>query len=214
MSNKNIIEDRRNSLYYGKFRYVALFYIKEASALRSLDAKSIDRTIAFRNNWRARIDEHDRRKLHETAVHLTSLSNPYKTNISYNWIYFYTNSTKDIDFLATQTSLTKQGKTREAVVTHNKDVVGLRNPKHTFRTYIKSHRPEPHQRESLSSFVDNNSAEIRVSPGLRDFLKDKKLLWLSDGYFIDHNDMRMVTALALINPKLIRKTLPIVQVNS
>lgn len=214
MSNQTIDEDRRNSLYYGQFRYVSLFFIKEASALRDLDARSIDRAVDFRNNWRFRISVEERQQLHEVAGYLTSLTNPFKTNISFNWIYFYTNNLEDIKLLATKSPLAKQGKIREAVITHSKDVVGLRNPQHLYRTYIKSHKPEPHQRESLKAFVENNGTEIRVSPGLRDFLKDNKRYWLNDGYFIDHNDERMITALALINPNLIRKTLPIVQVNS
>lgn len=214
LSNNNIVKDKRNSLYYGQFRYVALFFLKEASVLRDLDARSIDRTIDFRNNWKIRVTNDERQRLHETAAHITSLTNPFKTNISYNWIYFYTNSLADIDILARNSPLTKQGKIREVVITHDKSVVGLKNPQHLYRTYIKSHRPEPHQRESLKAFVDHNSSEIRVSPGLREFLNDNKRYWLTDGYFIDHNDQRMITALALINPNLIRKTLPIVQVNS
>ena len=214
MSNNIIDEDRRNSLYFDQFRYVALFFVKEASALRSLEPKNIDRTIDFRNNWKFRVTNDERQCLHETAGYLRSLKNSFKTSISYNWIYFYTNHLSDIDFLATQSPMTKNGRTRQAVVTHSKDVVGLRNPKHLFRTYVKSHKPEPHQRESLASFLYNNQQEIRISPGFRDFLKDSRRMWLGDSYFIDHNDMRLVTALALINPNLIRKTLPIVQVNN
>ena len=214
LSKKALIEDRRNSLYFDQFSYVALFFLKEASALRSLEPENIDQTVEFRNNWRFRVTEDDRRRLHDTADYLRSLTNPFKTTISYNWIYFYTNELCDIDLLATQSPMTKNGPTRQAVVTHSKDVVALRHPQHLFRTYIKSHKPDSAQLESLANFLHNNRQEIRLSPGLRDFLAAKNRHWLSDSYFVDHNDMRMVTALALLNPRLVRKTLPIVQLNN
>lgn len=210
--SKKIIKDQRNSLYFRQFRYVATFYLKEASALRKLDHNVIDERVEFRNQWRFQINEDQRQRLHKACDCILSLAHPYKLTISHNWIYFYTNELKDIDALALGSPMTRQGTIKEAVITHAPDVVGLKNPQHLYRTYIRSHRPETQQRENLESFLQNNREEIRISPGLADFIKDKRRLWLNDGYFIDHNDMRMVTALALVSPKLVRKTLPIVMI--
>ena len=81
--------------------------------------------------------------------------------------------------------------------------------------FRSSHRPTDHQRDFLRDFLHHNQQDVRASQGLKDFLKPKNnRLWMMDYYFVDHNDMKMVTALALMNPKLVRKTLPIVKVNN
>ena len=102
----------------------------------------------------------------------------------------------------------------EVNVTHPKNTIGLKNPRHKFRTYIRSHKPTQDQINSLKAFVTAAGDDIRVSPSLRDFLTKQRYMWMQDHYFIDHNEMSMTTVLALLNPKLIRKTMPIVQVNN
>lgn len=209
--------DRRNSLYYGKFEYGARFYQKEISVIRKLDAEVIDESISYRNAWRNRelITDDMKHQLHATANHLLALKNPFKTMISMSWLYFYTNNPEDIDHLARFSPLQKLGKTTRVEITHARDTIGLKNPQHVYRTYVQSHKPTDHQREFLRDFVKHNKNEIRISPGLKDFLNPKsKRHWMMDYYFIDHNDMKMVTALALMNPKLVRKTMPIIKVNN
>lgn len=208
---------KRNSLYYGQFEYGARFYQKEISALRELDHQAIDRHVGYRNTWRNRdiITSDVIHQLHVTCNHLQSLQNPFKTMISMNWLYFYTNHVEDIDHLATLSPMKKLGSTTQVEITHARNSIGLKNPRHTFRTYVQSHRPTDHQRGFLRDFLQHNQSELRASQGLKDFLDPKsKRFWMMDYYFIDHNDMKMVTALALMNPKLVRKTMPIVKVNN
>lgn len=208
---------QKNRLYYGQFEYSARFHQKEISAIRELDHAAIDRHIGYRNAWRQRdiINSDSIHQLHVTCNHLLRLKNPFKTMISMNWLYFYTNHTEDIDYLATLSPMIKLGATTRVEITHARDSIGLKNPQHTFRTYVKSHRPTDHQREFLRDFIQHNREEIRASQGLKDFLNPKsKRFWMPDYCFIDHNDMKIVTALALMNPKLVRKTMPIVKINN
>lgn len=207
---------KRNDLFYGQFCYSARFYLKEASALRELNHESVDLTLNKRSNWGNKtITSDDRKNVHETCATLLGLQNPYKTMISMNWLYFYTNNLSDIDSLCANTPMEKLGHVSEVVITHPKNTIGLKNPKHAYRTYVRSHRPTDQQKESLREFVKHNKKFIKISQGLRNFLKAKQpRYYMSDYYFIDHNDMKMVTALALMNPGLVRKTMPIVQINS
>lgn len=208
----------RNSLFYGQFKYQCKYHVPEASCLRKLDHDAINKVISHRNEWTSgrRIGPTQAKSLHDICDQLTALTNPFKTMISGNWIYFYTNELLDIDVLA-QGDLGKPlwGEISEVNITHSKGEIGLRNPQFNFRTFIREHRPSPQEITTLKSFVESAGSDLRASPGMLEFLKhSSRRVWLSDGYFFDHNEMSMATALALISPKLIRKTLPIVQVNN
>lgn len=207
---------KRNSLYYGLYQYSAQFYIREASALRILDHHAIDKTLDFRTSWsRHVVQPQDRVAVHRACDSLLNITNSYKTMVSYNWIYFYTNDLCDIDYLIAASNMRHIGEITTVEITHKKDTIGLKNPKYAYRTYVRSHRPTEHQIQSLREFIKHSENEIRASQGLKDFLSTKnRRYWMSDYYFIDHNEMSIVTALALMNPKLVRKTMPIVKVNN
>jgi hypothetical protein len=209
-------EVKRNSLYYGLYQYSAQFYIKEASALRILDHRAIDETLDYRSSWNTHhVQLHDRMAVHQACDSLLNIKNPYKTMVSYNWIYFYTNDLRDIDYLIATSQMRHIGEITTVEITHSKDTIGLKNPKYAYRTYIRSHRPTEQQIESLREFIKHGENEIRPSLGLKEFLSLKnRRYWMSDYFFVDHNDMKMVTALALMNPKLVRKTMPIVKLNN
>jgi len=185
--------------------------------LRELDHDKIDQVIAWRHTWlqyrRNSISSDAKEDLHTVCDQLQALPNPYKKVIYQNYIHIYTNSVEDIAALS-QGPMVLRGTTR-ANITHPKDTVGLQNPRHKFRTYVRSHKPTPEQTQNLASFISAAGADIRPSPGLKEFLGPKnRRMWMSDYYFVDHNEMSMVTALALMNPKLVRKTMPIVKVNN
>ena len=207
----------RDDLYYGQYQYQARFWLAEASCLRELGHDKIDRVIAWRHTWlqyrRNAISEGTKENLHTVCDQLQALPNSYKKVIYQNYIYIYTNSVDDIAALGAGPMNLRS--TTEVNITHPKDTVGLRNPRHKFRTYVRSHRPTPEQCENLASFISAAGADLRPSPGLKEFLSPKnRRYWMSDYYFVDHNEMSMVTALALMNPKLVRKTMPIVKINN
>jgi len=206
----------RDDLYYGQFLYQARFFLRESSCLRELDHDKIDRTVAWRDTWvqrtRKPIAADIKNNLHTVCDQLLALKNPYKKVIYQNWVYIYTSSFDDIVSLSLGPMELRS--TSQANVTHPKNTVGLKNPRHKFRTYVRAHKPTPEQKQSLASFIAAAGEDVRAGPGLKDFLSNNRYLWMQDHYFIDHNEMSMVTALALINPKLIRKTMSIVQVNN
>ena len=207
----------RNSLFYNQFHFQCKFHVPEASALRKLNHGEIDKTVYFRNSWtKNRVSDETKNRLHAICDQFHALKNPFKLTISSNWIYFYTSNLEDIDELALG-AIGKPlwGEITKVNVTHGKNEVGLQNPFFKFRTYVREHKPSPQEIENLTTFVESAAGELRASPGLVEFLKKSgQRVWINNGYFFDHNEMNMVTALALINPKLIRKTMPIVKVNS
>ncbi len=209
------IEDR-DDLYFGQYSYQSRFWLPEASCLRELDHNKIDHIIAWRSSWlqtrRGMITDEIKQKLHTVCDQLLALENSYKKVIYTNYVYIYTDSFADIAELSNGPMTLRS--VSKANITHPKHTIGLKNPRHNYRTYIRSHKPTPEQTQSLTSFISAAGDDIRPSPGLKDFLKNNRYVWMQDHHFIDHNEMSMATALALINPKLIRKTMPIVKVNN
>lgn len=206
----------RSSLYYGQFRYSARFYLKHASCLRANDHSVIDSILAMRMRWPRSndiIDETVVRNVHQVFDQLLGVQNDYKKTISSHWLYFYTNHIEDIETLNTG-PMRQVGNVGQANVTRQHGTVSQVNPKYQYRTYCFSHKPTQYQMESLKQFVKNSGSDIKVSPGFRDCINGSKYIWIMDHYFIDYNDTKIQTMLALINPRLIRKTMPIVRINN
>ena len=212
-------QSKRNDLYYGKFRYCARFFLPEASALRQLDHDKIDSTLQFRRSWSNKvIADFDIQNVHKTCASLLALENPYKTTISVNWIYFYTNELSDIISLA-QGPMRLNPQISQAEITHDKNTIPLLNPQHRFRTYFRSRKLDEQQFKALSEFLDANQEYVKTSDGMKSFFKRNRqttsrwALWTMDYYYVDHSDMKFVTALSLINSGLVSKTKQIVMVN-
>ena len=165
------VEDR-DDLYYGQYQFQARFFLPEAACLRTLDHDKIDGVIAWRSSWvqlkRQQLGTDVQNNLHTVCDQLNDLKNPYKKIIYQNWIYIYTNSFVDIATLSLG-PMTFRGAT-EVNITHPKNTIGLKNPKHKFRTYIRSHKPTQAQTDSLHAFVDAAGGDVRASPSLKEFL--------------------------------------------
>lgn len=213
----------RDSFYYSQFEYMARFVLKEASSLRVLNHNKIDQALDNRLFWATRRDinaaitPETRKHCHTVCDQLLELQHPHKHVImGANWLYFYTSSLEDINTLMSG-PMAKVGSIHRAKVVCSKDTIGLQNPKHAFRTYFKSHRPSSQQLDTLEEFLKINTGDLKASPGLNTLLKHRTRSfpgWVMDYHYIDHSDMRLVTALALLNPRLVRKTKQIVKVNN
>ncbi len=209
----------RDSLYYGKYLYSARFVLSEVSCLRKLDHKEIDNVLNVRELWASRRDRvitfDHRANCHIVADQLLNLKNPFKHVImGNNWLYFYTGNLEDIETLS-QGPMKRVATVSQATVVCPKNTIGLKDPKHQFRTYFKAHSPTEQQIRNLDDFIDANQEYIKPSNGLKSFFKrSNSYAWILDYHYIDHNDMKMVTALALLNPKLVRKTKQIVKINN
>jgi hypothetical protein len=150
---------------------------------------------------------------------LLAVGEPFKSVIAgKNWIYFYTSDLEAVHTLSTGPAR-RVGTVSQAQVVCAKDTIALQNPQHAFRTYFRCHSPTVPQLEALMEFAQINHDELKVSLGLtklfEHFSRQKHAYrWIMDYHYIDHNDMRLVTALALMHPRLVRKTKQIVQINN
>jgi hypothetical protein len=188
--------------------------MREGSCLRELSHQHIDRAIRMRNIWRREqtknlVTETMAANLHDMADILLATEIKYKLVVSGDCIWLYTN---DLDFVETISQLPYISFRHyyQSVVTKPKDCVSLRQPKHQFRSYFRNIKLEYGQRTQLVNFLDAQRSHVRISPGLTDWMTQNKWHRTQDHYFVDYDHEAWLIMLALVNPKLIRKTLKIV----
>ncbi len=188
--------------------------------MRTLSYENIQVTIEFRTRYRRdAVSDRVRDDLYTVCDQFLALTNPYKKILYGNsWIYFYTNELSDIISLA-QGPMRLNPQISQAEITHDKNTIPLLNPRHQFRTYFRSRKLDERQFNALSEFLDSNQEYIKTSEGMKLFFKRNRQqksrwsLWTMDYYYVDHSDMKFVTALSLITPGLVSKTKQIVMVN-
>ena len=208
------------------------FYLAEVSALKTLDHAYINVIIDRRKLWREvahqriggganaksrqtivsrrwkEITDDTVEDLHELADILIKTSIDHKFVTSVNHAYVYTNSItlfKRIVKLANIQDISYS----EAVINRPKDTIKLANPKYPYRSYLKSVKLSPKEKENIINFFSNQQDYMRISPAL--------VKWLlapfhrtQDYFFIDYESESWLLMLELVKPGLIRKTVNII----
>lgn len=226
---KPVVKDR---LFYDNYRYCMSFYLAEVSALKTLDHAYINVIIDRRKLWREvahqriggginaksrqtivsrrwkEITDDTVEDLHELADILIKTSIDHKFVTSVNHAYVYTNSItlfKRIVKLANIQDISYS----EAVINRPKDTIKLANPKYPYRSYLKSVKLSPKEKENIINFFSNQQDYMRISPAL--------VKWLlapfhrtQDYFFIDYESESWLLMLELVKPGLIRKTVNII----
>lgn len=223
-SNLNFKPVHSDRLFYDRWNYCVKFYLAEVSILRdTLEDHEILEALDSRKRWREQartrwpglnmamvhgnIDTDTVNFLLKFAYFLKNNDHDYKMVISVNHAWIYTNDTAFLNKI-TQLDCVRYPKFTQAVISKPRDCVQLRSPKHQWRSYLRSVRLEPVQKEHLINYL-NNQSDIRVSAGMQTWL-DSHYARSQDYYFIDHNGKGFETMLSLVLPKIIRRTLPIV----
>ena len=204
----------------------------EASALRDLSHKEIDRTIERRREWREialqrwnktgtvigkhhnilgrrrkEITEETVENLHELADILLTSTVDFKLVVSGNQGHVYTNELTFVNQLD-QLPYFTQKHYSQAEVTRPKNTIQLKNPKYKLRSYFKRIKVTAEQKDQLKGFLTNQTT-VRRSPALDRWIASV-LHRTEDYFFIDHDNMQWLTMLALVRPGLIRKTMQII----
>ena len=97
-------------------------------------------------------------------------------------------------------------------VNRPRDTIILKNSKHTKRSYFREFAITKHEKDIITNFLTNQQDYIKISPGLRDWMKKGQLHnYVFDYFFIDYSDDQWLTMLSLVRPGLIRKTVKILQ---
>lgn len=209
-------------MFFGQWKYCGQFYLPEASSVRALNHTEIDRLIRIRQQWNRHINyggswgsryspinvtPTDVANLHGICEFLCSDNVPRKLVFYTNHLYVYTN---DIDVIKrmTDTGLITLVELSEAEVVGTSGTIMLKNPQHQYRTYFREMSLDQSKCESLRNFLENQQC-VRLSPTLKWWLEARYRRVLNY-YFLDHDNPSILTMLGMIEPRLIRKTVPIV----
>ena len=228
LNNLNLEVDvqPRASLFYQRWRYCIRGFQPEFFCLRAMDHGRIDRVVSARRDWGRRmssrqpgswyweameITEQDVMNLHRMCDFLQADTRERKVVISGSWFYIYTNDVTLISDISHLPWL-DQDKMRvtEVHLQGQPGAVTLRRARHQLRSYFRSILFDDQRRHNLTRLLAQQE-HIRLSPSLQYWVEQSRWHRTYDYHFIDHDDASIITLLALIEPRLIRRTLPIVE---
>jgi hypothetical protein len=133
-----------------------------------------------------------------------------RMTIAGSWFYVYTNDQTLVDDLAALPWLDQDRMLFTQInLVGRPGTVRLQQASYQQRTYFRSLILDQRLRETLRNLLKNQE-DIRISPGLSQWMKHPKWSRTFDYHFIDHNGQGILTMLALLSPRLIRRTMPIV----
>lgn len=228
LNSLNLASDvqRRSQLYYGQYRYCLRAYQPEFFCLRNMDHGRIDHIVGLRRDWGRRmntrqpgswywqameITEQDVTNLHAMCDWLQADTRDRKLVIAGSWFYVYTNDDSLVQDIAQLPWLdTSKMKVSRVELQGRPNTVGLKRPRHAMRSFFRSILLDDRRRENLTRLLQQQE-NIRLSPSLLYWISTTRWTRTYDYHFIDHDDHSIVTLLALVEPRLIRRTLPIVQ---
>ena len=197
------------------------FQMAEINVLRgNLDHQRITQTINNRRAWQRQqhsqyqwrgyipILDHVEKDLHALCDVLLSASSPYKLVVSAQSGWIYTNDVTLLKQLSNLPYIVSKFYT-SVYIDRPRDTIKLKNSTHKFRGYFRAQRLTDEERVKLKNFLSNYQDVVRLSPALMHW-KNRSRNWLSEHYFLDYSEQQWQLMLALVHPKLIRKTLDII----
>ena len=220
-SNLKFNDTSKDRLFYNRYLYSVSCFLQEASALRNLSHRNIDRTIQYRMQYthsalyrqhrnNQSIADEVSNNLHSFCDTLMEFEGDYKLVISCNWMAIYTDNLQLLDKID-QVNYIQQKYYRKAVVDRPMDTIALKNPTHTNRSYFKEKVFTSQQKETLNNFLLAQKDNIRIGPGLKGWFDRNNNPYSMSYFFIDHSSDQWITMLSLVHPGLIRKTVKIIQ---
>ena len=217
---KSVNTDR---LFYDQYKYCVTMGIAEATALRTLTHEYIDHVIKLRkthrgysNAWASPllrsgpITQQVVDSLHTLCDILTNTRCQYKLIVEYSCIRVYTSDVEFVKELAHSDVRKRWQECKEVCIDRPRDTVKLKNPKHQYRSYFVRARITDQEKTAIVQYLINNQNTLRLSPCLKDWLR-QPFKWTEPYYFIDHDDDAWMVMLSLIRPGLIKKTNSIIK---
>lgn len=201
----------RDRLFYDKFEYSLCLNIPHIGLARSMNDKKIRSGIKRWNlfsSWSGRTISEDKENfLLEVCGHLQNLNKDSKRLFYRDWLYLYTNNTRELEELVSK-DIADHWYGQKAVLSVPRDCLLMKEPVHSYRSYFRTHLPDNDYRARLQNFFSTRKDQYRCSPSLKRALKSNHTYFL-DYYFVDYNHPHDLTMLNLVAPKSIRKTLNI-----
>jgi len=221
--NQKIKTVSKDRLYYDQYRYCVQVYMQEICGLRYrshqqlhqyLEHQRFARKVNYGGSWTwpvrniQPISDATVDNCHRVLDAIKDIAIDHKTVYNCDTGYFYTNNIDPFVKLINETAL-QCIEIRQAKIDRPRDTIVIKSSTHQLRTYFRCQRVTADQKHSLCNLFANQQS-IRLSPGLTDWVKRfPNHQYISDNYFVDHNDDGFLTLLALSSSVKIKKTLAI-----
>ena len=212
------VKIRRPRPWFGQYMLCGHSRVRWAYALRGLDHDHIDRVIDSRHrwadikinhggSWRSQLNSGEQKQddLHSLCDFLLT-ENDRKLVVESDRVSVYTNNRNWLERLA-RFPVGRFQWISEIELEGEPGAVNLRASDYQWRSYLRTQQIDNRQRESLRCYL-NSQPDIRMAPSLRHAL-EHEYQRLHEYHFIDHNDDAVISMMSLIQPGLVRKTLPI-----
>ena len=181
----------------------------------------MDRVLRRRREWgrkmaqqpgswlwsRLEMTEDDIKNLHVALDWILDQKDSIKLTVSGDWLHVYAQQQSLAEQVPALPGVKKSQIARVDLL-GDPGAVNLQQSLYQTRTYFRWTSVTLAQKQNLRNML-RAQTDIRMSPGLDWWLGDNKNLHLYDHHFIDHNDSGVVTLIALVLGRVVRKTLPI-----
>lgn len=221
-----IKQEKRSGLYYSKYQYCCVFWIKDLSCIRYLTNTNerlarnfIGSCVESRDNWRQfryKKDTHSTQKNLKSRIddlvallgYIRSSKKDHKLTISSDWGYYYTNDFKNIERLLMLSGI-YYDEIRHINDPWPENSIVLKKSDYCKRSYFKEKILDQTQAQRLRAFL-SNIENVRLSPSLREWC-DQPYVYVRKCFFIDHNDDQAILMLSMMLDDPIRKTANIIE---
>ena len=227
-NGEKIFVVEKDRLFYDKYEWSVSWSQPEISVLRNgTDAKKISQSIADREywskyrygtmstNWSTPFTARVLNGIDSVRQLLLNESQPWKTVFGHNSnITVYTSNRGLINAILSIAESTVT--IRQAAVTRPRDTVELVDPKHKFRTYLRSTFVNDDSKQIVSNWIKAQGNAVRPGPALAYWLSTSRPRWKQwDGterhYFFDHDSKTYETMLLMVLPSSVRKTVELIK---
>lgn len=227
------LKKHTDRLFYDQYRYGLKLRMKDFSCLREIRKadvvlKQVEAVVRRRFEQRCNYSrffnrrdlptelssrQYDLDSLIKMLHLLWPMRDQIKATFSGDWGYIYSDDKKLLQSISSQ-HYVHSYYIKEAVVTRPKDTVVLQTSLYQFRSFLKERQWTLDDKTRILAYLENQPG-IKISRGLAYWLKyDTRWHWSRRYHYFDHNDAKIELMLQLIYPGIIRKTMPIIEVNN
>lgn len=221
MESLKLVTDKRNSLYFGKYRYrarctvygaVYTYYTKNLEEFKVKMAKRAEKPPTYidvvMGDWRTRTDliDYDQIGTYFDWRH-TKPSDQYMARIQGNTISFFSD---DIELLKTLDILDKDLEISEIDLIGTNIIYFRNQPKFKYRTYFRGKRVPEGFKDEVLSFMERYNKIAHICPALRRLVSttnnNRWYNYLHSSYYVDYNDQSTLTLLHMFFGSMLAKT--------
>lgn len=199
--------ETRNRLYYNKYKYKCVFYLKGVSRIRY--CKSYDHflnrmeDLLVNYNYKPLLlpDKQDYHKFEKIFNFIPTITDPHTFRIEGNHASYFTNDPNAITELVKNLEIENKSEYYVCNV-NDPNVILLANPKYQYRCYLKSRRVENNFKKDLISLFEAYKSQINPCKALYNWAdKHNQTRYYSNyssgSHYIEYNDEKMLLFLQL-----------------